>query len=118
MAYPLEPIRELSFPDEQVMTWAEREKSLEFSVSGAHCLTAIDSLVLVQLRDWDACSGFRYMPDKPHQPVFSPLEPLREICEAEFSSSAVVLRGFGAVSGHWLEYTFVGTSCRAYVAGP
>ena len=118
MAPPIEPISELSFPDEQVVTWTEARNSLEFSVSGAHCMKAIDSPVLVKLHDWSAYTGFRYPLGQPHQPVHLPLEPLCEICEAEFSISTVVLRGFGAISGHWLEYTFVGVSCQAHLAGP
>jgi len=33
-------------------------------------------------------------------------EGLRDVCEAEFDSAMVVLRGFSKVSGLWTEFVF------------
>lgn len=40
----------------------------------------------------------------------SAVEPLKDICEAEFGEELIVMRGFSAASGLWIELKFLGGS--------
>ena len=111
MKIEMPALRELSFPDYAVRAFVcdAAARHAAVSVDGAWLADgegrAVGPGQLVIVR-WTALQVKTFDPRGNYWSSVPAGEPLKDLCEAEFKSDQVVLRGFSKVSGLWTEFTF------------
>ena len=110
------PIDHLSFPDQRITAWSANSNIVRIRLSGAFLLTVIDVPVELTIAEWSSFQSRSF--HDGHWSYSKNFEPLKDICECSLSSDPVILRGFGAQSGKWLEHCFHQGRVRAFTAQP
>ena len=101
----------LSFPDYEVaeMQIDFQNKKLRISIDGGYLDVSNGRRLgcgILFLHNWDSLSVMKFdLSDKNGKNLDEgEIEPLKDLCEANFSESLVTLAGFGKKSGDWFEW--------------
>jgi hypothetical protein len=104
-------MRSLSFPDINVekMQFSSTGKNLAIFISGGWLDTNGGQQLgrgVLHFKNWEKLTISRYYSDteKWAQLDESTIEPLKDICEMNFSDSSICLYGFGKQIGLWMEW--------------
>jgi len=108
-------MKNLSFPDIEVqkMELSFQEKVLKIFVEGA-CLDINGKGLklnkgMLFFNGWKSLSisKFNHVHENWIEVDISSTEPLNDLCECLFSELEVSLRGFGKITGEWLEWKII-----------
>ena len=110
-------INEISFPDEEVIEWRLLDSTLEIRVSGAYLGQKIPAEVIVRVSRWRYLMVREFNHEDASWSVLAPnSDHPKELCEFEPVGESLSIRGFGNVSGRWVEWKFDGAEVCAELA--
>ena len=112
-------LAEVSFPDENIVSWSLSEEHLQIELTGVFIEKPISGICEMQLANWSNIKVNRFNnKSNQHATIDSDYEPLKDICEFVATPQKIVLKGFGANQGEWLEYTFTNPSVEIRYSAP
>ena len=100
---------QISFPDYSVKTisYDLENKILVIRIDGIYIedtITDSSKECLITISNWGKFEIFEYHNDKYRKLKIEHIDLLEDICESKISLDQLVLKGFGKLSGHWIEY--------------
>ncbi len=99
----------ISFPDCSVKTisYDLENKILVVKIDGIYIenfITGQTKECVITVTQWNKFEILEYHNDKYKKLKISNIDLLKDICESKIGSDQLVLKGFGKLSGHWIEY--------------
>ena len=99
----------ISFPDCSVKTisYDLENKIVVVKIDGINIdnfFTGQTKECVITLTQWNKFEILEYHNNKYKKLKIRNIDLLKDICESKISSDQMVLKGFGKLSGHWIEY--------------